>query len=67
MGEQHYEGAEPVEARSKIKLTRNAKGDVQWELSVIEGATEAELDRLRQIAVAQYRALLDEFKVRAAA
>lgn len=57
MGEQHFEGAEPVEPRSKVKLTRNAKGDPQWEVSVVEGADETEIQRLRMIAVDAWRAL----------
>lgn len=57
MGEQHFAGAEPVEPRSKVKLTRNAKGDPQWEVSVVEGADETEIQRLRMIAVDAWRAL----------
>ena len=57
MGEQHYEGQDPVEARSMVKVTRNAKGDPQWEVSVVEGADETEIQRLRMIAVDAWRAL----------
>ena len=57
MGEQHYEGQDPVEARSKVKVTRNAKGDPQWEVSIVEGADENEIQRLRTIAVDTWRAL----------
>ncbi len=42
---------------SKVKITRNAKGDAQWEISVAEGATEELLSGLRTIAVAQHLAL----------
>ena len=49
-----------VEQRSKIKLTRNAKGDAQWEISVLAGEQDATLDAIREQAVAQYRALQKE-------
>ena len=48
---------EQIEQRSKFKVVRNAKGDPQWEISVISGATSEEMDALRAIAVAQYKAL----------
>lgn len=53
-------GHEPVEQRSKIKLTRNAKGEPQWEISVITGTTTQELDEARKLAVAQWTALETE-------
>ncbi len=56
MSEQQY-ADEPILSLSKVKLTRNAKGDAQWELSVVEGAEETEIVRLRDLAIAQYRAL----------
>lgn len=49
-----------LEPRSKIKVIRNAKGDPQWEISVAEGSTPEELDRIRGIAVAQHLALVRE-------
>lgn len=45
--------------QSKIKLTRNAKGDPQWEVTIVEGADEAELTRIRELALAQHNALLE--------
>lgn len=54
--EQH----EPVESRSKIKVTRNAKGDPQWEIAVVEGVTRDEIARLRTLAVEQHEMLLRE-------
>lgn len=44
---------------SKVKLVRNAKGDPQWEISVVEGASAQELDRLRLLAVDQHNALIE--------
>lgn len=46
-----------IEQRSKIKLTRNAKGDPQWEISVVADEQDATLDAMRAQAVAQWRAL----------
>lgn len=51
---------EPVESRSKIKITRNAKGDAQWEISVVDGVDRAEIERLRTLAVEQHQALTRE-------
>lgn len=45
---------------SRIKVTRNAKGEPQWEISVREGIDAGELMRLRKLAVSEYRALEDE-------
>ena len=56
MTELHEPQLEPLQL-SKVKLTRNAKGDPQWEISVVEGADMDELDRIRDIAIVQYRAL----------
>lgn len=59
-----------VEAKSSIKVTRNAKGDAQFEAKVVDGATEPELNehswrptltrQLRRLAVHQYRELVRE-------
>jgi len=54
---------ETPEARSRIKLTRNAKGDPQWEISVVAGTPEAELDEARRIAVEQWNKLYAELGV----
>lgn len=44
-------------SKNAIKAVRNAKGDPQFEIKVIDGATEAELAALRAIAVREYQAL----------
>lgn len=54
--EQH----EPVESRSKVKITRNAKGDAQWEISVVDGVSRDEIVRLRTLAIEQHQALVAE-------
>lgn len=54
------EGHFEAPARSKIKLVRNAKGEAQWEISVVEGTSEEDLNQLRQLAVAQWQALETE-------
>lgn len=41
---------------NKVKLIRNTKG-VNWEISVVEGFDQDELDRIREAAVGQHRAL----------
>jgi hypothetical protein len=47
-----------LEPRSSVKLTLNAKHDPQWEIKVLEGATTAEIERIRRIAVDQHNALM---------
>lgn len=49
-----------VEAKSSIKVTRNSKGEAQFEAKVVSGATDEELETLRRQAVAQYRELARE-------
>lgn len=51
---------EPVEQKCRVKATRNAKGDAQFEVTVVEGFDPGELERIRLAAVAQYRALVRE-------
>lgn len=51
---------QPVEQKSSIKVTRNAKGEPQFEAKVVAGATEPELTELRRLAVDQYRQLTRE-------
>jgi hypothetical protein len=48
---------EPVEQKSTIKVTRNAKGEAQFEAKVVHGVTDDELADLRRQAVAHYNAL----------
>lgn len=42
--------------KSKIEISRNAKGDPQWRIVIVEGGTES-IVVLRQIAIDQYFAL----------
>ena len=58
MSAQEYEGR--VEQKSSVKVTRNAKGEPQFEAKVVAGATDEELATLRQQAVTQYRELARE-------
>ena len=44
-------------SQPKVKLTRNAKGDAQWEIQVVPGITSADMDELRRIAIDQWNAL----------
>ncbi len=46
-----------IESRSSVKISRNAKGEAQFEVKVYDGSTEEELDEVRRIAVVQYEAL----------
>lgn len=50
-----------AEQRSSIKISRNAKGDAQFEIKAYEDVTVDEMTRLREIAVSNYRALNAEF------
>lgn len=59
MSAPEHEG-QVAEQKSSIKVTRNAKGDAQWDVRVVAGATMGELDELRRIAVAQHLALSRE-------
>lgn len=45
------------DSQPKIKVVKNAKGSVQWEIQVVPGVTSEEMDELRKIAVAQWNAL----------
>ncbi len=57
---EHYTGSEPgqqPDARSSVKLARNAKGDTQIEVKVRVGDTVTEVDAAKQIALATYQQL----------
>lgn len=56
---EHVQEQDPI--GSRVKLTRNAKGEPQWEISVREGSSEEEITRIRGLAVAAYRELEREF------
>lgn len=46
-----------VEQKSSIKITRNAKGDAQYEVKVVAGETDEALTAMRTQAVTQYKAV----------
>lgn len=54
--------AESAEQKSSVKVSRNAKGDPQWEIKVVVGTAEYEISLSRAIAVTQYRALEAELR-----
>lgn len=58
MSEQEHE--QQFEQKARVKVSRNAKGEAQWEISVPEGTNESVLDEARKIAVRQYDALEEE-------
>lgn len=45
--------------KSSVKLVRNAKGDTQIEMRVVDGTTDVEMARLRLLALAEYRTLVE--------
>lgn len=47
--------------KSSVKLIRNAKGDLQVEVKVVEGARADEVARIRQIAEDNYAAVEQRF------
>lgn len=57
-----YEGG-----RSSVKVTRNAKGDPQWEIKVRVGDTEAEIVTAYKVAVLAHHALEAELVTGASA
>lgn len=54
---------EQQESKSTIRVSLNAKREAQFEIKVVEGATEDEITRLRGLAVNAYRELCREFGV----
>lgn len=50
------------EAKSKVKISCNAKGEAQPEVTVVEGADPAEVERIRQLAVQTYNATAREVR-----
>lgn len=44
--------------KSSVKLVLNAKGDMQIELRVVAGETSVEMERIREIALDNYRQLI---------
>ena len=47
--------------RSRVKISTTAKHEPTWEISVVEGADEDEIQRLVDIATRQHKALHAEF------
>lgn len=45
--------------KSSVKLVRNAKGDTQIEMRVVDGTPPEEMQRLRLLALAEYRQLVE--------
>lgn len=50
-------GEVQIEQRSSIKVTRNAKGEPQWEVKVVVGDELEKLDIVHDMAVAHYKQL----------
>jgi hypothetical protein len=48
---------------SKVKVSRNAKGEPQWEISVVVGEDPEAIERTRQLAVDLNRAMEVDFGV----
>ncbi len=46
--------------RSSVKISRNAKGDAQWEIKVLVGESESDVIEARQIAIREYEAIRRE-------
>lgn len=59
MSSQEHDG-QVVEQKSSIKVTRNAKGDAQFEAKIVAGVTDGELNELRAKAVKTYQELARE-------
>lgn len=54
----HAFEAPPVEQRSSVKVSSNAKGEAQVEVKAVDGVAETELQRLRELAVGNYLAAM---------
>lgn len=55
------EDQQQFESKGSVKITRNAKGDAQFEVKVYVGEPEAAISTARQIAESQYRQLETTF------
>lgn len=49
-----------TESKSSVAISRTAKGDPQPSVKVYEGTESGELDRIRELAVRNYLALVRE-------
>jgi hypothetical protein len=52
------------EQRSSVKIGMTAKGEAVPEVKVYAGTDEAEMERIRQLAIATYNATAREVRVR---
>lgn len=43
--------------KPKVKLIRNAKGDPQWEITVVEGTSAEQIAALRTLALHEWKEL----------
>ena len=62
MSATEQEQGQQVEARSSIKLTLNAKGEVQIEVKTRVGDEELEIDTTRRIAEINFDALKAKYR-----
>lgn len=46
--------------KSRVKFIRNARGETQVEVSVVEGTTVAEMAAIRQLAFDNYKAAVEQ-------
>ena len=46
--------------KSSVKFTRNAKGDTQIELRVVEGTTPEEMQAIRELAYENYKRAVED-------
>jgi hypothetical protein len=51
-------GTAVFEPKSRVKVSSNAKGEAQVEVSAVEGTAAGELARLREAAVGEYLAAM---------
>jgi hypothetical protein len=46
-----------TESKGSVKISRNAKGEPQFEVKVYVGESAEDLDPVREVAIGQYNAL----------
>lgn len=56
-------GDQPLEQKSSVKISCNAKGEAQPEIKVYEGTNAVELERIRQLAVQTYNQTARDVRV----
>lgn len=52
------QAADAIESRSTVRLTLNAKQQPQWEIKVVDGFDDGEVNRMLHKALAMHRELL---------